>query len=83
MDGVSAVSLRARGVTRRAAVSRNACCLEANSLGSGKGFTGTLIVRFRNGTTRRVPLRIGGYERSTSNMLPRLPGLVPVGDTAA
>jgi hypothetical protein len=83
MDGVTAVSLRTRGVTRRAAMGRNAFYLEANALGNRKGFTGTLIVRYGDGTTRLVPLRIGGYERRTAKLPPRLPGLVPVGDTAA
>jgi hypothetical protein len=83
MDGVTAISLHARGVTRRAAISRNAFYLEANSLGNGNGFAGTLIVHFRNGATRLIPLRIGGYARRTPRVVPRLPGLVPVGDTAA
>ena len=83
MDGVTAISLRARGVTRRAVVNRNAFYLEANALGNRTGFTGTLIVRYRDGTTRLVPLRIGGHERRTAKLLPPLPGLVPVGDTAA
>ncbi len=65
MDGITAVSLRARGVTRRAAMGRNAFYLGANALGSRKGFAGTLIVRYGGGTTRLVSLRIGGYERRT------------------
>jgi hypothetical protein len=83
MDGVTAISLRARGVTRPAIVARNAFYLEANSLGGRKGFAGTLIVRYRDGSTRQVPLRIGGYERRTPKLRPRLPGLVPVANTAA
>jgi hypothetical protein len=34
-------------------------------------------------TARLVPMPIGGNERKSSKLLPRLPGLVPVGDTAA
>src|SRR4051812_12385738 len=83
MDGVTAISLRARGVTRQAVVARNAFYLEANSLGNRKGFAAALIVRYRDGSTRQVPLRIGGYERRTPKLRPRLPGLVPVANTAA
>jgi hypothetical protein len=67
MDGVTAISLRARGTARPAVVARNAFYLQANSLGGRKGFAGTLIVRYRDGSTHQVPLRIGGYERRTQN----------------
>jgi hypothetical protein len=34
-------------------------------------------------SARLVAIRIGGYERKSPKLFPRLPGLVPVRDTAA
>jgi hypothetical protein len=82
MDGVTAVGLRAGGVTRAAAIGRNAFFLEAPALGSARGFTATLIVRLRDGTVRRIPLRIGGTAVPGVH-LPRLPGMMPAANAAA
>jgi hypothetical protein len=78
MDGVNAISLRARGVTRPVLMGRNAFFLEDGSLGGTRGFAGTLIAHMQDGTTRRVPFSVG------MSRLPRflslLPGAMPVGE---
>jgi hypothetical protein len=83
MDGVTAVSLRARGVTWPALVAHNTFYLQVNVLRGSGGFRGTLIVRMRGGAIRRVPLRVSGGIRPTQKFLPAFPGAMPVGDTAA
>lgn len=82
-DGVVAVSVRVHGVTRRAAVARNAFFLAAPAFGNRRGFVATLIVRSRHGTTRTLPLRVGGFASSTIKRLPELPGSRPGANTAA
>lgn len=82
-DDVVAVSLRAQGVTLRATVKRNAFFLEKTSFGGTRGFSATLIAGMRDGTTRRLPLRVGGIDRSAWKPAPRFPGLVPGAHTAA
>jgi hypothetical protein len=83
MDGVVAVSLQAHGVTRPAIVGPNAFFLEVPSLGSRRSFLATLIARFSDGTTRRQPIRVGGFDSGTAKPLPALPGLRPAEDAAA
>lgn len=80
MDGVTAIGLQALGVTRRVILGRNAFYFEDNSLGGTLGFSGALVVHMRDGTTRRVPFRVGP---PTPPLLPSLAGVVPVGDTAS
>jgi len=82
MDGVTAVSLRAGGVTRAAAIARNAFFLEAPTLGRARGFTATLVVRLGDGRVRRIPLRFGG-SAAPGVHLPRLPGIMPAANAAA
>lgn len=82
MDGVAAISLQARGVTRRVLMGRNAFYFEDNSLGGTRGFAGALVVRMRDGSTRHVPFRVG--PPAPPLLLPTtLPGFMPVGDTVA
>ena len=52
IDGVTSVSLRARGVTRRVLLVRNAVYIDDASLGGSGRFTGTLIVHLRGGAGR-------------------------------
>jgi hypothetical protein len=80
-DGVRAISLRARGLTRRALVGRNAFYLEDDSLGGTRGFFATLTVNMRDGTTRHVRFVVGG--EGTRHILPSFAGLAPAADTAA
>jgi hypothetical protein len=82
IDGVTAVSVRVRGKTRRASVGRNAFFLSANALSAPHGVSGTVIVRFEDGTTHERYFRAGGYDL-TQKPTPKLPGGMPVGDTAA
>jgi hypothetical protein len=84
IDGVTAVSLRARGVTRRVLLVRNAVYIDDGSLGGLRPLTGTLIVHLRGGAVARMPIRASGGLRPTpEKVLPILPGAMPVGDTAA
>jgi hypothetical protein len=83
MDGVTSISLRARGATWRGNVVRNAFYLQANELGGTRLLTGALIVRLRSGAIVRVPVRARGGLRPSQAFLPILPGVVPAGDTAA
>jgi hypothetical protein len=83
IDGVTGVSLRARGVTWRGLVVRNAFYLEAKTLRGDGGFPATLIVRMRGGAIKRVPLLVSDGRRPTQKFLPSLPGILPVEDTAA
>jgi hypothetical protein len=82
MDGVTAVGLRAGGVTRAAAIGRNAFLLEAPALGRTHGFTATLIVQLGDGTVRQIPLSVGG-RAAPGVHLPRLPGMMPAANAAA
>ena len=85
MDGVVAVTLHARGTTRNAVVKLNSFYLEANSLGN----RARLQRHARRAlpeteTTRRIPLRVGGFTTGKSpKLLPVLPGVMPGGNTAA
>lgn len=81
MDGVASISLRARGVTRRVPMGRNAFYFDDGSLGGTREFSGTVVVRMRNGATRRIPFRVGVV--AVPRPLPNLTGLMPVEDTAA
>ena len=71
MDGVTAVSLRARGVTRRAVVGRNAFYLEANALGNRSGIHrhADRALPGRRRAARPVPDR--RPRRRTPRLLPR------------
>ncbi len=80
-DEVTAITLHARGVTRRVAMGRNAFFLDEPALGTRRSFDATLVVRLRDGTARTVPIRIGGP--SPAKRLPVLPGSLPVANTAA
>lgn len=83
MDGVTSISLRARGATWRGNLVRNAFYLQANALGGTGILTGTLIVRLHGGAIVRVPVRARGGLRPARAFLPILPGVLPAGDTAA
>lgn len=83
MDGVTSISLSARGATWRGSVVRNAFYLQANALGGSRLLTGTLMVRLHDGALVRVPVRARGGLRPSAGFLPILPGTVPAGDTAA
>ncbi len=82
-DTVTSIGVRLHGVTHRAAMSHNAFLFESDSLGSKDSLALTLIVRFRDGTTRQVPMRADGATLPRLHPQPRLPGaLAPIGDTA-
>jgi hypothetical protein len=83
VDGVTALSLRAHGVTRRVAVERNAFFLSAPALARGHDFNAVLLVRMVDGTTLRKILHIGGAASQSRKVLPALPGSLPAGDAAA
>jgi hypothetical protein len=76
IDEVTAVSLRVRGVTRRAIIEHNAFFLEEKSLGGTRGFTATLIVRLRDGTTRHLPLQMGAPVPDPPKSLSPFPGVL-------
>jgi hypothetical protein len=80
-DEVTSLTLRARGVTRRVPLGRNAFFLDAPALGTRHGFSGTLVARLRDGTTRTVPISVGGF--IPAERLPALPGSLPVENAAA
>jgi hypothetical protein len=82
IDGVTAVSLRARGITRRVLVVRNAVYIDDGSLGGLRPLTAMLIVHLRGGAIARMPIRASGGLRPTGKVLPILPGAMPAGDTA-
>lgn len=82
-DGVTGISLRARGVTRRVLLLRNAVYIDDASLGGSGRFTGALIVHLRGGQVLRLPIRSAGGLRPIRTFLPILPGATPAGDTAA
>jgi hypothetical protein len=82
-DTVTSVGVRVHGVTHDAAMSHNAFLFESDSLGGKDSLALTLIVKFRDGTTRRVPMRADGATLPRFHPQPRLPGaLAPIGDTA-
>jgi hypothetical protein len=85
MDGVRSVSLRARGVTHRVLLVRNAIYFAEPSLGGTGRLAATLLVRMHAGTTLSIPILARGGIAPTGNVLPRLrlPGAMPAGDTAA
>ena len=83
MDGVTSISLRARGATWRGNLVRNAFYLQAKALAGTRVLTGTLIVRLEGGAVVRVPVRARGGLRPAHAFLPILPGVLPAGDTAA
>jgi len=83
MDGVTSISLTARGATWRGNLVRNAFYLQANALAGTQVLTGTLIVRMHGGAVVRVPVRARGGLRPARAFLPILPGVLPAGDTAA
>jgi len=83
MDGVTSISLTARGATWRGNLVRNAFYLQADALGGTRVLTGTLIVRLHGGAIVRVPVRARGGLRPTHAFRPILPGVRPAGDTAA
>jgi hypothetical protein len=81
-DSVTSIGVRVHGVTHRAAISHNAFLFES-ALGGKDTLALTLIVKFRDGTTRQVPMRADGATLPRFHPQPRLPGaLAPVGDTA-
>jgi hypothetical protein len=82
-DDVIGVTVRTNGVTRRAAMGRNAFYLQLNSLGGGRGFTLTVVAHLRDGGIRQMRIPVGEME-TPPKALPALPGaLAPVEDTAA
>jgi hypothetical protein len=83
MDGVTTVSVHARGITQRAAVARNAFFLEADALGGTRTLSATLIVRLRDGTTKRLPIRLHPFAWAAPHRLPNMPGYLPAENTAA
>jgi hypothetical protein len=83
-DDVTGVSVQAPGLTRRAAMGRNAFYLQMNSLGGGRGFTLTLRAHLRDGGIRRMRVWVAAMDTPLPQALPPLPGaLTPVEDTAA
>jgi hypothetical protein len=83
-DAVTVVTVRARGVRRRAALGRNAFYCQMNSLGGRQGFTLTLVAHLRDGRSRQMRIPVGDMNTRPSKTLPTLPGvLTPVEDTAA
>jgi hypothetical protein len=81
-DSVTSIGVRLHGVTHRATMSHNAFLFES-ALGGKDTLSLTLIVKFRDGTTRRVPMRADGATLPRFHPQPRLPGaLAPIGDTA-
>ena len=83
IDGVTSVTLRARGVTRRVLLVRNAVYIDDGSLGGLGPLTGSLTVHLSGGAVARMPIRASGGLRPSARFLPILPGAMPVGDTAA
>lgn len=83
MDGVTTISVRARGITHRAAVARNAFYLEADALGGTRTLSATLIVGLRDGTTKRLPIRLHPFAWVAPHRLLKMPGSLPAEDTAA
>jgi hypothetical protein len=81
-DGVTGISLRARGLTRPVHVVRNALYLSERSFAGGPEFNGTLIVHLRGGAVTRMRVHIAGGHRPTGKVLPLLPGVMPAGNTA-
>jgi hypothetical protein len=73
---VAAVSLHVHGVTRRAIIEHNAFFLEEKSLGGTRGFSATLIVRLRDGTTRDLPLHVGPLDSDPPRSLSPFPGVL-------
>jgi hypothetical protein len=83
-NDVIGVTARTHGVTRRAAMGRNAFYFQMNSLGGRRGFTLTLVAHLRDGGTRQMRVLVGDMDRRLPRALPALPGaLAPVEDTAA
>jgi hypothetical protein len=83
-DDVVAVSVRARGVSGRAAMGGNAFYFQMHSPGAHRRFTLTLVAHLRDGTSKQMHIAIGMTATSTRKILPALPGAsTPVEDTAA
>ena len=63
---------------------RNAVYIDDGSLGGVRPLTATLIVHLRGGAIARMASALPVSLRPTpANVLPNLPGAMPVGDTAA
>ena len=82
MDGVKAISLQARGATRRVLMGRNAFYFEDQLAGRDARLRrrARRAHARRHDTARAVPRRRCPPSRLT---LPNLPGIMPVGNTAA
>ena len=84
IDGVESMSVRFDGVNHPVAVAHNAFFFESLGLTDAGPFTFTLILTYRDGTTRSLPLRASDATTARSKAEPKLPGaLAPVGDAAA
>ena len=84
IDGVESMSVRFDGLDHPVAVAHNAFFFESSGLTDPHPFTFTLILTYRDGTTRSLPLRASEATTARSEAKPTFPGaLAPVGDAAA
>jgi hypothetical protein len=73
-DEVIGVTIRTHGVTRRAAMGRNAFYFQLNSPQGRRGLTLTLMAHFRDGGLRLVRVPVGEMDNRLPRALPALPG---------
>jgi hypothetical protein len=83
IDSVKNITLRLDGAARRVTLAHNAFFFSSGALANSHPFTFTLILGFRDGTTRELPVRVSSTTTSHSELKPKLPGLLAPAEDAA
>jgi hypothetical protein len=68
--------VRVRGVTHSVTLGHNAFFFASNALGNTDAFTFTMILGFRDGTTREQTISVSAAKTTRLKVKPTLPGVL-------